>query len=308
MKKILSILFLLGSFTLFAVESTNGTMDYKQGDDVYCPVDGKVAQVGNKNLPSVFTKDSVVIDFPFEYTYKNKKMNVNYQIIFSGVISNYKAGENVVYNGILGTATKNQKLVNIRCRDFDPYLASISRVKPVLKDGWYYFGIALFLPNSFKVLDYPLAVNKNFVIQFSDYPESLEALYKNGLYTHDGKPIETNVFPYFNICLKTKFKSYPVPVKVFSPSAKITEAVVQRKYFSNCTHMLETEFDSIPVRYYFQDKFYDYLKKEYKLEKDIYLYCTVICQVNGDMFLYVRDFTLESPDEYVEKKIQGYKN
>ena len=308
-KKFLMILSLIISFNLYAVESTNGILDYKAGDDVYSPVTGIISQIGSKNIPKVFGSDCIVIDFQFDYKYKNEKKNVTYQLIISGVKSYYKAGEKIAYERVLGKATDKQKLVNVRCKNFDPYLASIASVKPVVKDGWYYFGISIFMSNSFKVLDYPLAENKKFIVEFPDYPESLEELYKNTSEPGpDGKKIELDLFSFFNICLKTKLNSYPVPVKQFSASDKFSEALVQKKYFSGCTHIIETTFDSLPVRFYFQDKYYDYLKEEYKTGDDIYLYCTAVCILKDQIVFYVRDFTLESPDEYVEKRIKELKN
>ena len=50
-KKFLMILSLIISFNLYAVESTNGILDYKAGDDVYSPVTGTIAQIGSKNIP-----------------------------------------------------------------------------------------------------------------------------------------------------------------------------------------------------------------------------------------------------------------
>lgn len=72
-KKFLMILSLIISFNLYAVESTNGILDYKAGDDVYSPVTGTISQIGSKNIPKVFGSDCIVIDFQFDYKYKNEK-------------------------------------------------------------------------------------------------------------------------------------------------------------------------------------------------------------------------------------------
>lgn len=294
------------SSSLYTVSSTNRILDYEQKEDVYSPVSGTIAQIGNKKLPSTFSKDSIVIDYPFEYKYKNKKMNVNYQIILSGVKSNYKPGEIVARDCVLGPATKKTK-INIRCRELDPYLASFSYDKPVLKDGWYYFGTELISRYyTLKVLDYPLAVNKNHIIEFSDCSETFENLYKKGLHNKEENPVEVSMFPYFNICLKTKLESYPVPVKQFSESEKPIKTLIDKFYFHNCDYMIESVFDSIPVRYYFTDKFY-YLKNYYKTGEDIYLYCSAVCMLNDQIVFWVEDYTLFPPDEHVEACINRFK-
>jgi len=295
------------SSSSYTVSSTNRISDYEQKEDVYSPVSGTIAQIGNKKLPSTFSKDSIVIDYPFEYKYKNKKMNVNYQIILSGVKSRYKAGETVARACILGTAAKKQKKINIRCKDFDPYLVSIAGDKPVFKDGWYYFGADFFMKYSrLRVLDYPLAVNKNHIIEFSDCSETFENLYKKGLHNKEENPVEVRMFPYFNICLKTKLESYPVPVKQFSASEKPIKTLIDKFYFHNCDYMIESVFDSIPVRYYFADKFY-YLKNYYKTGEDIYLYCSAVCMFDDEIVFWVEDYTLFPPDEHVEACINRFK-
>lgn len=288
---------------LYTVRSTNTVLyHYDKGDNFYCHYAGTITQVGNKDLPSVFSKDSILIDYPFEYTYKNKKMNVNYQLIISGVESDYKPGEILDGDCILGKVTKNTILINIRCKDFDPYLVSIADDKPVFKDGWYYFGTVFFSNYKIRVLDYPLAVDKNHIIEFSDCTESFEDFYNRRLPSQDGKLVE---LPHFNICLKTKLESYPVPVKRSSESEKSLGALIDKLYFS-CGDMIESDFDSIPVRFYGGYEFYS-LESKYKTGEDIYLYCTAVCMLNDQIVFYVRDYTLESPDEHVEACINKLK-
>lgn len=302
MKKLFAILSFLLCFNAFAVETTNGGMNVKKGDNFILPVKGRLYQIGNKDLPKCFSKDTVVFDFTNVYYYEGKQQNVDCQMIISGIklskeYKNAKPGTEIKGGTTIGTAVSSPVVLNIRCKDFDIYLADTADCITVFENGWYYFGVGMLLPTTPKFLDYQEITGKKSQIDFWDNPDTLEDLYKTATEPReDGGVPQFSQFPSFYVCLKTKLKAYP------EPKAKAGDGLMVANYFKNCTHYLDIKFDGIPVRLYFQNGFYDYLKEEYKLGKDIYIYSVFIIFTNGRFYAYVRDYSLISPKEIAQNK------
>lgn len=306
-----SILLFLGlslCMHMSALEWTNGSMNYSIGEEVKSPVEGIIKQIGNRGLPECFSKDTVIIEFSKSYYYDGQKQTGTYQLILSGLqlsVQNGLRGARVAENDVLGTAVSSPLMINVRSKDFDVYLVDSAQKYAEKEDGWYYFGVGLFLSSSPKFLEYQPISSKTDEIEFWDCPDTLENLYVNHLEGMDSenKKVFMSSFPQFRICIKTQLDSYPVS----KTQSSITEGLLIDKYFSNCPTILQFSFDELPMRLYFQDGFDTYLKDEYTLGNDIYLYMTVVLLMNGEYYCYVRDFTLLSPEENVQERIQKMK-
>ena len=313
MKKNLSLLIVfLSCSVLFAVEKTNGTINVKIGDEIKCPVDGKIVQKGNKNLPKCYDKNTIVIEFPNTYWFENQKIETTYQLIISGVkftkeIKAAPVDSVIKYGDLIGTATKSPGLINIRSKDFDMFLTDVTDVCPEFEGDWYYFGIRTILSSTPKFLNYMPAESRKTVIEFPDYPESIGDLMDNVVksYTENEKSgLNISNFPEIKICIKTKLSEYPKQ----KTQKSVTEGLYQMKMFPNCPFVLSIKFDGVPMRLFFQQGFDKYLEEEYKLGKPIYLYLYTGSIINGEYWCYVRDFSLKSPDDIAKEKMQKVKS
>ena len=310
MRKLVTLLLLITIIgSAFAVERTNGSLNVPVGADVKVPVAGQIYQIGNSELPNVYDENTIIFEIENKYYYKGEHVSAKYQLILSGVtisneIKKMPLGSEVKENEVIGTALSSPVRINIRSKEFDPYLADVANVPPEFEDDWYYFGIGMFLNTTSKFLSFQPIFSKTDEIDFWDYPDTLENLYTQALAPNaDGKKVQFSSFPAFKVCLKTKLSAYPET----RHQDTINEALLLSKYFKNCTHMLDYEFDGIPVRLYFQEGFEKYLKDEYTLNEDIYIFASVLLITNDRFFCYVRDFSLKSPDEIVDEKVERVK-
>jgi len=310
LKKVVTVLFLATIiWSAFAVERTNGSMNVPVGADVKIPAAGKIYQIGNKTLPEVYDANTIIVEIENKYYYKGEHVSAKYQLILSGVtisneIKKMPLGSEVKENEVIGTALISPVRINIRCKEFDAYLADVANVPPEFEDDWYYFGVGMFLNTTSKFLSFQPISSKIDEIDFWDYPDTLENLYTQAMAPNAaGKEVQFSSFPAFKVCLKTKLPAYPET----RHQDTINEALLLSKYFKNCTHMIDYEFDGIPVRLYFQEGFEKYLKDEYTLNEDIYIFASVILITNGRFFCYVRDFSLKSPDEIADEQIEKAK-
>ncbi len=308
-KKIISLVLLSLTLQLYGVSRTNGGMRLNIGEQVKSPVTGTIYQIGNENLPQGFDSNTIIITFPNTYYYDGRKQSVEYQLIISGVqvFDSYKNAENrqIKKEEVIGTAVSSPVVLNIRCKEFDPYLIDVSAVPPEFEQDWYYFGIEMFLPTSSKLLDYQPIAGKTDEIDFWDYPDSLENLYRQATERGDEeRRVLFSSFPIFQVCIPTELPTYPQTTDLASGSPSPASGLIVRKYFSNCPYMIQHNFDGIPLRLYFQNGFDQYLKEEYRLGNKIYLYVSVIFILNGKFYCYVRDFTLETPKDTVLQKMQ----
>lgn len=308
-KKIISLVLLSLTLQLYGVSRTNGGMRLNIGEQVKSPVTGTIYQIGNENLPQGFDSNTIIITFPNTYYYDGKKQFVEYQLIVSGVkvSDSYKNAENrqIKKEEVIGTAVSSPVVLNIRCKEFDPYLIDVSAVPPEFEQDWYYFGIEMFLPTSPKLLDYQPIAGKTDEIDFWDYPDSLENLYRQATERGDDeRQIHFSSFPVFQVCLTTTLSNYPKTAEIAAGLSSPAAGLIVRRYFSNCPYMIQHNYNGIPLRLYFQNGFDQYLKEEYKLGNKIYLYTSVIFILNGEFYCYVRDFTLETPKDTVLQKMQ----
>ena len=75
-------------------------------------------------------------------------------------------------------------------------------------------------------------------------------------------------------------------------------------FYSFCDTEQIINFDGLPFHLVFYKGFEDYLKKEYKLGDDIYLYLVFLFGSNDKQYYYVRDFSLKSPEQQFNDKLE----
>ena len=167
---------------------------------------------------------------------------------------------------------------------------------------WTYFTSCLtscaatFTSNCPKFLTYMPVTSKKDEIEFWDNPESIESLVNRSI----GPDAATfNSFPIFNIMVKTKLTELPTPIT----STNTTDLLLRKQFFSNGETEMTIDFDGIPFHIVFNKGFLDYLKGDYTLGDDIWLYLNGLYTANGVMTLNVRDYTTTSPEAYYDYKV-----
>lgn len=293
------------------------TYNVKAGEEVVSPVNcgyifyGKtqfVYEDWDYSIPEEFGDKTLVVIFGYSYYYNGQKEEVYYEMLFRNidlkpelrdmpVFSYIKAGD------VIGTASADNPEITIRTENgLDPNLLLDSNVAPVDVGDYTYFSAATLTSTSPKYLSFQPVSSRKDEIEFWDYPESLESLTNKSLETQDGKATFQS-FPNFGILVKTQLSAYPEPIHTTSS----TDLLLRNQFYSQCETELTFEFDGLPFHIVFQPKFLDYLKDEYKLGDDIYLFLNGLYSSNGVLTLYVREFSILSPEELYENKVESLK-
>ena len=260
------------------------------------------------SIPEEFGDKTLVVLFGWTYYYEGQKQEIYYELLIrnvdlkpelagSPVFSYIKAGD------VIGTASQDNPEIVIRTDNgLDPNLLLDSNVAPVEVGKYTYFSASTLSSTPAKYLTFQPVSSKNDEIEFWDYPESLESLTNKSSNTEDGKAT-FNSFPTFSILVKTQLDAYPEPIKTNTS----TELLLRNQYYSNCETEMTINFDGLPFHIVFQPKFLDYLKDEYKLGDDIWLYLKGLYSTEGVLTLYVREFSVISPEALYEHKLENLK-
>ena len=144
--------------------------------------------------------------------------------------------------------------------------------------------------------------SKDDMIEFWDYPESIKSLADASLPTETSKNHITR-FPNFQILVKAKLNEYPEAIKTTTSD----DIILRNQFYSFAETEMEYTFDGIPFHLVFYTGFQDYLKDEYTLGDDVYLYLYALFGKNGAIWFYVRDFSLTSPEEMYYKYREIFK-
>ena len=93
--------------------------------------------------------------------------------------------------------------------------------------------------------------------------------------------------------VKSQLDKYPE--KIITENS--TDILLRQQYYSFCETELTTVFDGLDFHLYFYPGYRDFLLNEYVLGEDIYLYLSFFFSKDGDLHFYVREFSIESPEE-----------
>lgn len=283
----------------------------KAGDDLYMPVNCNYLFYGTTeyvdgdwdfSLPKVFGKKTLVTIFSYTYYFEGVKEEVLYEMIVYGVNLNKEFQNLEPYapfqaDTVYGTAAIDEPRIYIRTAyGLDPNLILDTTTLPVDVGEYTYFSAATFTSNCPKFLTYMPVTSKKDEIEFWDNPESIESLVNRSI----GPDAATfNSFPMFNIMVKTKLTELPTPIT----STNTTDLLLRKQFFSNAETEMIIDFDGIPFHIVFNKGFLDYLKGDYTLGDDIWLYLNGLYTANGVMTLNVRDYTTTSPEAYYDYKV-----
>lgn len=311
MKKIgLMIATFVLAIGLFAQELPFSTFNQAKGEEIHMPEDGLFVCVGPKitydgedySLPAEIGKDCIVLSFNRTYYYQGKEIQKVYEMIIADItvdknIKKAKYMDDVPYGTLLGKSKNGKTKIYIRTNSMDPNLVSFVRNTPVCVNNLWYFSAEVLMPTTPKFLEFQPITSKKTEIMFGDGPDTLA-----GLADGSDPKDETSFgqFPTKSIMIKTSLKEYPTQTK----KVNRTELLLEGRFFNNCPTSTVVDAFGTKIVLHFQKGFDDYLKEEYKLGKDIYIYCYLFYTYKGQLHAMVRDYTLTAPDDLVRENIK----
>jgi len=321
------LLFILLPVLLFSCASTKNlekepsvedfpysSYNLKAGEEVHMPINTGFLFYGKTNfvdddwdfsLPECFGNKTLVTTLPYTFYFNGKKEEVFYELIIKDVnlypeIAEMEMFSEIKQETIIGTAACDNPKIMIRSVTGDDPNLLLDTKNLWLDFGDYrYFDAATLMPTTPKFLTFMPVSSKDDLIEFWDYPETIEELAFSSL-SEEGKKSSYTSFPIFQIMIKTKLEQYPEEIKTNS----MNDLFIRNQFYPECETELKSSFDGVPFRLIFYKGFYDYLIDEYTLGDDIYLFLTSLFSKEGELYFYVRDFSLASPEEMYEERLR----
>ncbi|MCR4948079.1 MAG: hypothetical protein K6A15_02880 [Treponema sp.] len=321
MKKILlillSILF-ISCATTKNVENKNitfpwSTFNLKAGEEIQMPIDcgfvsyGKTKIIENDwdySIPKEFGNKVLVASFPYTFYFEGKKQEVFYEIIIKDINLNNRIQELQLFSEIkagtiIGTAGIDNPGLMIRTvTGYDPNLILDSQNPPIEIGKYTYYDASSFMPTTPKLLTFQPIVTKKDLIEFWDYPETIEDIAAQSNKENNNRDHIVRL-PNFKILLKTQLDKYPEPIRTESKS----DLTLRTQFYSFCNTEQVINFDGIPFHLLYYKDYEKLLNEEYKLGDDIYLYLVFLFGKNGEQFFYVREFSLKSPEQLYNNRL-----
>ena len=271
-----------------SVDFAYASFECTTGEVVKTLLGGKVLSEYDP-LPVEFI-DPIVFECEANFYYNKERQTSTYQFIYIGARLLNDVSETIDANVEFATATGNKINLICRTKDLDKYLISCSTAMPKKYNGYYYYLPGMLLNNTMKFL--------NFVdIKEYDY----KWLYNHTIEPDSNDPSWIPGFSYvrWNVYMDAELASYP-------------ELLEKTVYYYNVPQESKTEimYDGIKFELYFQPGFKKYLEDECKLGDKIYFYLSVEgCNYYSKSYIaYVRDFSVISPEEVIEERINVIKD
>ncbi len=268
---------------------------HQEGDPVQSFFQGKYIGSGKENnVPKAFGDNVLVFTYEHEYAFNGEVKTASYEVLYANVLANrtlQAATENTlaVSRGFsIGSPINNDVSITVRSTELDLYLVAAAERIPEYYDGYWYFAGEIFNPAVMKFFAFEEIESMTSPMVFplaEDHP-SLESLTEY--------PGFTTVHGSLRAVIQSELSEYPYAVTSNTPFAST---------FSNCPTVLSTNIDGVETMLYFQEGFDNYLLNEYTLGNPIYLYLQVYYANMGTLYCYVRDFSLDSPNDIVIDKI-----
>lgn len=312
MKKLFTFIFvfLFSAVTVFAqtysipkvqlgLQKNENVPSILDGQVIYAQENSKKAVKSSYDIPEELSNGVVIIKYNTEYYYLGQKRTATYQMVYSNVKPDKKFTKatdkkpiDVNEGDILGVATDNVTVV-IRCLDIDEHLSLISKSLPLQSGAYWYFGLESFMPNVMKYLLFqPLESRKTEIQIEKEKTQSLESIISSG----DPKTVVS--YPAMPVKIKTTMKSLPGERH---KAETFAEQMIFQQDLPDMTLEATALFDGVTMHFIFPENFDAYFKNEYKIGDDIWLYGYILYSYKGEIFLYGRDFSLNDPDENVNK-------
>lgn len=253
-------------------------------------------------LPEQFSNGVVIIAITEDYYYKGKKYTSEVDMVYFNVEpASYlldccpERPVTVKTGDDLGTCLDNPGVI-LRCTRPNEHLVCCARVMPKYDGDYWYFGAESLVASVPKFLLFkPVSSRKDVVFFHTDNnTQSLESI------TYSSNSMDQlSHFPAEGIRVLTQLSEYPET----TVPRNTTELSGRNMYFKDKNLDITIDFDGLILHFMYPDYFIDYLIDEYELGTDIYLYGNIVYSLNGELFLYGRDYQTYDPDLEVDDKM-----
>ncbi len=264
--------------------------DLSQNADFHSIIDGtfvKSEPDGNGNL-------RLILDCGFSYYLTQEITQSRYELVLGGFGSvTAKPGE-IQEGDVLGSV-RGLPYASARSADLEPWMIRSGSV-PVFFEGYWWYYPAWLNPQktqwlSFRPVDSLSAAVKDFYQRWAS----------------EENPAVGSTIHYFpnldRIRTRIRLESYPVPVE---PNDALS--VTERKLYGRTglfafQNFIEQEGD-YDIMLYWQQGFDRYLREEYRLGTDLWVYCSIFTLDHERKLIIVcaRDFALKSDEEILSER------
>jgi len=241
---------------------------------------------------SIFN-ENIVYRFETPYRFDNKDNKIIYYAIVFDFNRTELNNNNVKYGEIIGRARGGDPKYLVFCETIDPYLIINSRSIPVQYGGFYWFEGSFLFSNG----------GTNW---FSfEKEENIENRLKEMAELYQDSPGLT-LYSQFRVFFKLNLQEYP-KIPNFDESLNISAS--ERALFnrSNLTSFINViNIGNSKFYLCWQRGFDEYLRREYTLNDDIWLYvmCATFNSMTNTGCIFIRDFALETMEERYENRMK----
>lgn len=283
---------------------------FHDGNVILAKENAEIAQ-NYYSVPAEFSNGTVIISYSEDYYYNGKKRTGNYELIYFNTLpepsfsyANLELPIPVYEDDAVGVATAESGLF-VRCKRLDEHLVCCARRTPKYDGEYWYFNVESLDTAVPKFLLFqPVSSRSDEIIFKTDgLSETLEEI------TLRSDSADTPCsYPSEQIRIQTKLSAYP---EISENIGSIAEYIVRQQNFTDMNGNLMNldvtiDFDGLTWHIMFPNYFIDYLTDEYTLGDDIYLYAYICYSLDGELYLYGRDFQQYNPDEEVDLKKQDF--
>lgn len=280
----------------------------KSGYVIFASTNSDLAQK-NMNIPEEYAHGVIVLSYEEEYYFKGKTVTDSMELVYFNIEPDESIASAIPERPVpvtegtpLGTAFDDPGVI-IRCNRLNEHLVSCSTKIPRYYDGNWYFDVESMISTCPKFLLYQPVSSRTDSITFhtDGQSETLEEITCRS--EADDHPCS---YPVEIVRFLTQLADYPAN----SGNARnIAEVLVQNQnfvdYYGNpMTLEVKVDFDGLVWHFMYPDYFIDYFMDEYTPGDDIYLYGNICYSLDGELWLFGRDYTLFNPDDEVDSRIK----
>ena len=237
--------------------------------------------------------DNIVYSFNSAYKLYDNEYTADYYVIIFDFIRTVAETDDIKHGDIIGRTGKEAPKILVFCETIDPYLVISCNSVPHYYGGFYWFdGSFLFSSGkATKWLDYDPTENiEKKLIDVADH-----ATEEPGMV----------FYPQFSLRFQTRLEEYPR--EITDGERQEISAYENMLYGRNdvTTHVNEIQAGKYKYLLCWQRGFDQYLKKEYILNNDIWVFGKIATYSawRDCGYLFIRDFTLESLETMYENRI-----
>jgi hypothetical protein len=300
----LAMMLSVGAFHLFSADFSLFTDDmpsltYSEsayGQQLLSPVEGKII-----DKQTIDDLTSIAISREENYYYDGKIKTVHYEIWIVGIVK-YENLEKVSSNQLLGTIGKTTRIAAVYS-GLDEYLLRSTDSKPVLKGTAYFYSPQWIAPTSTAFLSFR---------QVDSFENAVMDFYRRWFDEEDKSNDSDSTIHYYpefdRIRIKITLDSYPVQANRIN-GLTMTELVYYQPGLFTHESPISTDCPYQPVIYW-QPGFFEYLRDEYEIGNDIFIYCSIYTLDHSEKKIIVcaRDFSLVSDEDIVNQRLKDLLN